>query len=528
MPQRTVGALAVILLLVVPPARGGGADEAWRAVRCPSPAPEAKPALTVEVSPWVLGNLYEPGRTVRLRVRGPKGVVHWRLEGYGGKAVAHGQGPACDTVIKLPLNRPGWYACRIERRVAGKAVETQVFRCAAVPPNDSDRRNTFVGVCTHFSRPQAWPSEGLAVLRRLGITEIRDELGWGGVERRKGAFALPEGPSAFLDVAVKLGIRPLLIFDYSNRHYDGGGFPNSDEAVDAYARYCRELAVIFRGKVDAFEVWNEWSGGCGMKGRPGENTPEAYARLLKAAYRTVKAARREVTVVGIGGEHSKHHFEKIRGMLEAGAGHHLDALSVHPYRYPRSPEESDLVGEVEKVADLAREHGASVRLWITEIGWPTHVGKRGVDERTQARYAVRTMALLAGTGFVDKVHWYDFKNDGMDRGHNEDNFGIVWHQDYNWAPKPAAVALSVFARETAGAEPKSLWQVGNARVARFQRPDGTDLIVAWAAPGAASVTVDGEEVTVRDTMGVPTRLKDRLDLGPDPLYVTGRGLRVSQ
>ena len=127
---------------------------------------------------------------------------------------------------------------------------------------------------------------------------------------------------------------------------------------------------------------------------------------------SVKAAAPDITLVGLGGEHSDHHFENIRGMLAAGSAKAMDAFSIHCYRYPRTPEESDLFGEIQKVAALAKEHGAPTKAWVTEIGWPTHSDARGVDERTQARIFVRTMALLRSLEAVEKVHWYDFKDDG--------------------------------------------------------------------------------------------------------------------
>ena len=487
---------------------------------------KAAEALGVEVLGKRLGNVYEPGDAVRLRASGPAEAIRWRVEDYWRHQIAAGQGAGSGTDICFALPAAGFYACTVERLAGSKVDEARVFRCAALPPADRRRPNTFVGLCSHYGQ-RAYPLASMDLLVRLGITEIRDEISWGNVEREKDQLALPDFAQTYIARAHQLGIRPLIIFDYANRFYDGGGYPLSDEAVAGYVRYAEFLARELRGRVPAFEVWNEYSGGCGMHGKTGKQTPQTYARMLEATYRAVKQAVPEATIVGIGGEHSKHHFANIEGMLEAGAAKTMDALSVHPYRYPASPEETDLVGEVQAVADLARRHGAPPRIWATEIGWPTHLGPRGVDEHTQACLIVRTMALLQSTGVVEKVHWYDFKNDGRKREYNEHNFGIVWHQKFNYAPKPAAVALSVFASMTAGAKVKRLWHEGDAYAALYDLPRGGELAVAWTPSGEAPVAVSGHRLQAFDIQGNRLPAAKQVTLSENPIYLKGRRLHLA-
>ena len=489
-------------------------------------ARKSEDKLLLEAGNSRFGNLYEPGEAVELRTSGPGEAIRWRVEDFWGREVADGKGPVSGTDIRFIPPGEGFFACTVERVAGERVAESRVFRCGILGEPDVARRNEFVGLCSHF-RSSAYPLACMDLMQRLGVTEFRDEVSWSAFEAERGVMAMPGYGAAFTDKAAAMGMRPLLIFDYANQHYDDGGFPNSDEAVNAYAKYCATLAGELTGKVGAFEVWNEWSGGCGMSGKPGEHTPEAYARILAAAHREVKKATPGVTLVGIGGEHSAHHFDNIKGMIQGGAAGAMDCLSVHSYRYPRSPEETDLVGEIRKVAAMAESLGAPPRIWVTEIGWPTHTGPRGVGERTQARYIVRTMALLAATGVVEKVHWYDLKNDGLTRSYNEHNFGVVWHQRFNCAPKPAALALSVFARATAGAEPQRLWEQAGCLAAFLKRPDGTRLAVAWKPDGQAWASASGSGLEVTDIMG--NRLPDAapLRLGPDPVYLAGRQLTLS-
>ncbi|MEK7677014.1 MAG: hypothetical protein AAB676_14375 [Verrucomicrobiota bacterium] len=332
----------------------------------------------------------------------------------------------------------------------------------------------------------------------------------------------------YLQRAAELKLRPLLLFDYNNRFYDHGGFPNSPEAIAAFARYSVELVRQTRGQVSMFEVWNEWVGGCGMSGRPGAHDGEAYGRLLKPTYAAVKKAFPGVTVVGIGGEYGPKCAENILGAIRTAGPDAMDAWSIHPYRYPRSPEVSDLVGEVSGIAAKVAGAGAKTKAWITEIGCPTHRTSGGSDGAAQARHCVRTLALLQSMREVGKVFWYDFKDDGISRDYNEHNFGLIHHQRFNCAPKPGMVAASVFIRLTGGAEVKGMTQNGSIYAADYRRPDQSNVVVAWSAKGTSKSAWTGEVVSVFDLMGNALAVSRTIELTENPVYLAGRKLRLEE
>ncbi len=481
--------------------------------------------MTVETTDKRFGNLYAVGDTVALRVKGEGDRVRWTLADFWGRRLVGGEGPSTGTQARFALARPGYFACRLELLRAGEPIEVRKFSCAALPGGEEAARSDFVGVCSHYGQNN-YPLPSMDLMRRYGIDQFRDEISWRSYERQKGRYAMPEHAARYLKHAAELGMRPLVIFDYSNPHYDDGGFPNSPEAIAGFAAYAVDLARATRGTVDMFEVWNEWIGGCGMHGRPGDHGPEAYGRLLGATYAAVKQAFPDLTVVGIGGEYGRDCAENIARALGTAGVESMDAWSIHPYRYPRPPEQSDLAGEVKRIAARVREAGAREPAWITEIGWPTHLTARGSDERTQARYCVRTLALLQSTGVVEKVFWYDFKDDGTRRDYNEHNFGLIRHQSYHCAPKPGVVAMSVFIRMTGGAEFRELRRHGAAYAAWYRRADGRDVVAAWTADGAQPVTLAGRLEEAVDIMGAALPETDAIELTEHPVYLVGHGLKL--
>lgn len=480
-------------------------------------------SLKVESQRKRFGNLFAVGKTVTLRATGPGEQIRWTAVDFFGRELARDEGLAAGTQVQFTLDRPGWFSCSLELITDGLAVDTRTFACAALTDGAEPARSDFVGVCSHFGQNN-YPLPTMDLMRQYGIDQYRDEIGWRGYERQKGRYALLNYAAAFLERSAQLKMRPLLIFDYGNPHYDNGDFPNSPEAIAGFTAYALDLARRTRGTVPMFEVWNEWVGGCGMRNRLGTHDGEAYGRLLKPTYAAVKSAFPDLTVVGIGGEYGVHCADNILGAIRTAGPDAMDAWSIHPYRYPRPPESSGLVGEVKRIALRVADAGVKTKAWVTEIGYPTHRASRGSSLAAQARHCVRTLVLLQSTGVVEKVFWYDLKDDGLLRDYNEHNFGLVHHQHFNCAPKPGIVAMSVFIRMTDGAEFLSLEQRGDAYAARYRRSDGRDLIVAWASKGSAKLRLKGRLESSFDMMGAMGHSDLGLELSETPLYLVGEDL----
>jgi hypothetical protein len=265
-----------------------------------------------------------------------------------------------------------------------------------------------------------------------------------------------------------------------------------------------------------------------MHGKPGVHDGPAYGRLLKPVYAAVKRAFPDVTVVGMGGEYGAHCAENLVGAIGTAGPGAMDAWSIHPYRYPRPPEASGLAGEVGQIAGRVAGAGVKTQAWITEIGYPTQLDARGSTLTEQARHAVRTVVCLQGSGRVDKLFWYDFKDDGLNRAYNEDNFGVVRHQRLNCAPKPAAVALATWIRLTDGAAFQSLREAGCVWTARYAFAGGEELLVAWTTGDGCERRVSGKVAQGTNLMGAPLSRTERVRLSPDPVYLRGRRLALTE
>jgi hypothetical protein len=206
--------------------------------------------------------------------------------------------------------------------------------------------------------------------------------------------------------------------------------------------------------------------------------PENYAKLLKAAYKSCKAADRDATVLGCSTAGTDLDF--IGRVLDAGGGPFMDAVSFHPYCQPQPPERK-LLTDISKLKGIA----PGKPLWITEFGYPTHTGPAGVDDETQANYSVRAFLLARSSPAVERVSWYDFQNDGEDPAEAEHNFGLVRK---NLTPKPACGAFKTMASLVKDLPSAEFQIVGNTYLIRFEAGEER-LTAVWRLGGTESMEI---------------------------------------
>ncbi len=300
---------------------------------------------------------------------------------------------------------------------------------AQTPPETDGRFQ--VGACTHFSQGKGIVEMNLRSIKHAGIDSIRDEVGWSSVERQKGTLVMPERFDNYVRKASVAGLDALLILDYSNRFYDDGDRPKSPEAIEGFCRYAEFVVRHFGKDVQLYEIWNEWDIGIGLRSPYNVGgSPEDYVKLLQAVYPRIKAVDPDITVMGGGSTSGGVRRGWLEGILRLGALDYCDAVSIHSYNYSagfpeRSPETCSewMAGVRDMISNY--NNGKDVPFYVTEMGWPTHVGRRGTAPELSASYLARLYLLARTSPSFRGIWWYDFQDDGWNPEHNEHNFGLV-------------------------------------------------------------------------------------------------------
>lgn len=284
--------------------------------------------------------------------------------------------------------------------------------------------------------------EKIQRLKECGISWIREDMDWQKTEKEKGKLSIAQEDELEILQLLSKNIQPLLILAYGNKFYDAGSYPVSPKAVDAFTRFAVFTAKHFKGKVHAYEVWNEWNWGCGMREKDGKGTSKDYVALLKKTYPLLKKIDPTLLVLGGGMADSKDSISWLKKACDLGMLDYCDGLSIHPYCFAdpvesRMPEKY-FVQKCENILKTLKQYNRDIPIYITEVGWPTFNHKYGTSISNQANYLARTFLLGAMFPQVKGIWWYDLMDDGLDPQDKEHHFGVVYH---DLTPKAAFFAL---------------------------------------------------------------------------------------
>ncbi|HPO14868.1 MAG TPA: family 1 glycosylhydrolase [Candidatus Hydrogenedentes bacterium] len=266
-----------------------------------------------------------------------------------------------------------------------------------------------------------------ALAQAAGVKWSREEFSWASTEPQRGTFDFHYYDQV-VDTAHRHGISVYGLLSYWSTWTNA----YTEEGVNDFAVWARAVVHHFKDRIKHWEVYNEpniffWSG-----------PKELYPVLVKKCYEAIKAEDPEAQVLAISTAGVDKKF--IRQCLNAGAP--FDILTIHPYRQHLA--EESFIREMQSTAKLVGNRP----VWITEMGWSTHVGN--VDERKQALLLARAYLSAVASGAVQNISWYDFRNDGHDPFYFESNFGVVRE---DMTPKPAYRALATLCTTLAHGAP---------------------------------------------------------------------------
>ncbi len=196
----------------------------------------------------------------------------------------------------------------------------------------------------------------------------------------------------------------------------GGSFIDAppDDFAD-YAKFCGVLADRYKGRIAAYQVWNEPN----LSREWGGRSPDAagYVGLLKACSDAIRAADPAAIIISAGlaptgtYDDSAHPDDVyLQALYDAGFQHYVDAVGMHApgYSAPEVAPEDGPDGRhyftFRHVEDLRRimvaNGDAAHQVALLEVGWTTDQQNPdyswfAVDEPTQARNLVAAYEYAA-------------------------------------------------------------------------------------------------------------------------------------
>ena len=325
-------------------------------------------------------------------------------------------------IYKLKISEKAYYDDN-PSKIYEKSYEEEFSTCLE---SSKGGLNPFYGVAQQLKE---WdlgvPSDSSEAMKKAGITYLRDGYRWQWAEQTKGNLKFPDDVKEDYAKMKENGTEVIFICALGNPNYDEGKAPSSDEAIEAYARYCAYSATELKGIVKYYEIWNEYNA---TAFNESNEPPETYAKMLKAAYKAIKAVNPEAVVLG--NVTAMVVPEWTERMLAAGGYDYLDILTLHPYEFSGSFREFKLIDDVNGIKDIMKKYGGKKPIWFTEIGFSTFDGDTGYSLFEQARNTLLMCAVSRAYDLCDVLIQYKLY-DGVQDTEMEDRWGILhkWNDE---------------------------------------------------------------------------------------------------
>ncbi|MFQ6096309.1 MAG: hypothetical protein ACE5O2_01185 [Armatimonadota bacterium] len=465
------------------------------------------------------GNVFVDGQRPTFAVRPVSTeVMRYEVVDYWERTLARGEVKAegGEARLRLGVLPRGYYELTCiagdERAMAAFAVIAD-RKGAGLPENG---RLAVDGATAWLSKPEQWPVIA-KMLRLAGIPWVRERLSWGQVEPERGEFAWGRYDTVATAFA-REGIHVYQIFHDSPgwSHEGRRGTRCPDDMRDVY-RFARAAGEHFKGRIQAWEVWNEPDIGFWP------DLSDRFSGVQKAAYLGFhdSGARTPVLLASLCRGPSRF----ADALFESGIADYFDIFNYHEYAdptqaYPRI---------AERYLDVIERFGCGDRpVWVTEAGirLREHEGSlTREDQRRQAEFVPKSFAMSLASG-ADR-HFFFVLPHYLERGIQ---FGALRP---DCTPYPAYVAIAAAVNILGEARYLGEYPTGDDRVTAQVFEAGRDeVMVIWSAEESRiEIPLEKQRVRVADLVGnarlVATEAGAlRLEVGPSPQYVVGVGEAV--
>jgi hypothetical protein len=425
------------------------------------------------------GNIFIEGEKVLVRLpeNRPTESTGWKLFNDAHQLIQQREqaekpaGPEARIALgRLPV---GWY--RLE---FGKASQTNgTWTTLAVLPRlraevPLDSPIAVDSAASWFAQDDPSKQERFANLAALaGVRWVRDRLRWGEIQPKAGPL---KNATTTYDTSAeahkKAGLELLQVFHDTPAWARAPGTSGGRFAPDLRHVYelGRQLALRYKGRVAAWEPWNEAN-----IATFGGHTVDQMCSWQKAAWLGFKAGDPGV-LVGWNVTAATPTPAHTAGVIANETWPYFDTYNIHTYDWPH---------DYLNLWKPAREAACGRPLWITEAdrGTPHLKNPPWYDqnprlERLKAEWIAQSYAQSLFAGAARHFHFIL----GNYQEPNGVQFGLLRH---DLTPRPAYVALAAVGRYLAGAKVLGRWQPQpDAEVYAFRAvPNGKeqDVLVAW-------------------------------------------------
>jgi hypothetical protein len=285
-----------------------------------------------------------------------------------------------------------------------------------------------------------------------------------------------------------------------NPHAEAGGMAEPKNLED-WRNYVRTVATRYKGRIKAYEIWNEpnlpnfYSG-----------TPEAMINLAREAYAVLKQVDPSIVVVSPSAV-GPTGLTWLQQYLDLGGGKYADVIGYHFYVRGQDPEA--MLDFIRQVHELTAKAGVSDKpLWNTEAGW---LQPYRIDPQDGPAFMARAYILNWAAG-VSRFYWYAWDNQGARVRMTEDDEATT---------TPTARAYTELQHWLVGARMDSVKQKDGTWICQMSR-ENTKFWIVWNPSRNTKFDLpkSSRANTIRKLSGDRAGVAgDQIDVGPAPVLL---------
>jgi hypothetical protein len=314
----------------------------------------------------------------------------------------------------------------------------------------------------------------LGLIQQAGFNMVKHQVEWSAVETRAGQFDWAE-LDAVVAAAIADNTRIMLSVQHAPPFYrspTSGLFP-SDPST--YRTFMQAVATRYRGKVQAYEIWNEEN--LSRETGVGNVDPSHYLPILAAGSAGVRAGDPNATILlgapsptgaNIPGQSidDLQYLNQLYALNGGEAKRYYDAISAHPSGFSNPPDctpqtpQCSLSGawnthpsffaftRVAQYRDAMMRNGeADKKIWFSEFGYCSGATPpagyeycKYLTPQNQADFLVKAVTLARKLDYVaGMVVWNLNFQQVVPPTDEKWGFGVL---NADWTPRPAYSALA--------------------------------------------------------------------------------------
>jgi hypothetical protein len=314
----------------------------------------------------------------------------------------------------------------------------------------------------------------LGLIQQAGFNMVKHQVEWSAVETRAGQFDWAE-LDAIIAVAIASNTRIMLSVQHAPPFYrsaTSGLFPSNPST---YRTFMQAVATRYRGKVQAYEIWNEEN--LSRETGVGNVDPSHYLPILAAGSGGVRAGDPNATILlgapsptgaNIPGQSidDLQYLNQLYALNGGEAKRYYDALSAHPSGFSNPPDcapqtpQCSLSGawnthpsffaftRVAQYRDAMMRNGESdKKIWFSEFGYCSGATPpagyeycKYLTPQNQADFLVKALTRARTLDYVAGMVVWNLNFQLVVPATDEKwGFGVL---SADWTPRPAYSALA--------------------------------------------------------------------------------------